>query len=116
MIVFTAFTDDEYWTSGSESDCPLKYFWCSKDAEFVKSQVSWKSNHPDPNFGSCVHAQIIKNDPKPIIEMGTSACNEKKRFVCEIRQTGTTTKGLTLECMALWDVTAGIYSAIKESF
>jgi len=107
-LEFSAFTDDEYWTSGSDSDCPSNYFWCSKEAQFVKSQVFWKAKHPDPAIGNCVHVQVAINDTKQNLEMGTSSCADEKYFVCEVRQVGTTGRGLALECMALWDITEGI--------
>jgi hypothetical protein len=94
-----------YWTSGSDLDCPKRFFWCSKESEFINAQVSWKSGHPDSNSGACVHAEVGKN----ITFLATSDCSARLNFVCETRKKGTDFEGLTFECMDLYDVSDGVY-------
>jgi hypothetical protein len=101
-------TDGDYWTSGTDAECPDQFNWCSKEAPFVKSQIPWKPGHPSASEGDCVYVQI-KNGSQNGTVFGTSACGEKKRFVCEMRQKGTEGRALAVECMSLWDVTEGIF-------
>jgi hypothetical protein len=56
-----------------------------------------------------VHVQI-KNGTQNGTVLGTSDCNERKKFVCEMRQKGAEGRALAVECMALWDVTEGFNS------
>jgi len=99
--------DDEYWTSGTDLDCPDKYFWCSKESEFSAFQTTWKSGHPDASAGDCVHVQVA-NGTDGMSPFGSSNCSEKKQYFCEVRQRGTPGRALAVECMALWDVSEGI--------
>jgi len=88
-------------------DCPDKYYWCSKENNFAQSQVAWKPGHPAA--GDCVYVQI-KNGSQNAQNMtvfGTSACTEKKSYVCEVQTKGTVGRVLAVECMALYDVTEG---------
>jgi hypothetical protein len=100
--------DGDYWTSGTDAECPNTYFWCSKESLFVKSQIPWKAGHPSASAGDCVHVQI-KNGSQNGTVFGTSACSEKKRYVCEVRQSGTQGRALAVECMSLYDVTEGTH-------
>jgi len=97
--------DGDYWTSGTDFECPNTYFWCSKETEIVMSEISWKPGHPDAAAGDCIHVQI-KNGSKSGV-FGTSDCSSKKNYVCEVRQKGTKGRSLAVECMALWDVSEG---------
>jgi hypothetical protein len=92
-----------YWTSGSDLDCPNKFFWCSKESEFAEGQVPWQSGHPDSNAGDCVHAEIGKD-----VLFATNNCSTELNFVCETRKKGTDFQGLTFECMDFWDVSEGL--------
>jgi len=98
--------DGEYWTSGTDANCSNKFYWCSKDAEFAGTQITWQAGHPDEAAGDCVHIQTITGtvDASPF---GTSNCSQKKEYFCEVRQKGTTGRALAVECMSLWDVTEG---------
>jgi hypothetical protein len=106
-------SDGDYWTSGTDVDCPDKFTWCSKEAQFASSQVQWKSGHP--STGDCVHVQI-RNGSQNGTVFGTSDCGEKFNFVCEMRQKGTEGRALAVECMALWDVTEGIVTRWVSNF
>jgi hypothetical protein len=101
-------SDGDYWTSGTDAECPDNYFWCSKDSKFTASQIAWQTGHPSASEGDCVHVQV-KNGSQNGTVLGTSNCNEKKLYVCEIRQKGTEGRALAVECMSLWDVTEGFY-------
>jgi hypothetical protein len=96
----------DYWTSGSDISCPNKFFWCSRESEFIKSQVIWKAGHPDTSKGDCVHAEVGKGAANETL-LATSNCSTQLNYVCETRKKGTDFEGLTIECMALWDVTEG---------
>jgi hypothetical protein len=96
----------DYWTSGTDSECPEKFTWCSKEAQFASSQVTWKTGHPS-TAGDCVYVQI-KNGTQNGTVFGTSDCNERKKFVCEVRHKGAEGRALAVECMALWDITEGL--------
>jgi hypothetical protein len=100
-------SSDDYWTSGSDLNCSNKFFWCSKEAEFIKTQVSWKAGHPDANAGDCVHAEVRKSVTNETL-LAASNCSRKLYYVCETRHKGTEFKGLTIECMSLWDVSEGL--------
>jgi len=103
--------DGDYWTSGTDEECPDKYFWCSKESDFIKNQVSWKPGHPDSTIGDCVYVQV-RNGTKNGTVFGTGGCGEKKNYVCEMRQKGTEGRALAVECMSLWDVTEGNFIKI----
>jgi len=98
--------DGDYWTSGTDFECPNTFFWCSKEAEFVPSEIAWKPGHPDAAAGDCVHVQV-RNLTKNMSLLATSSCSELKNYICEVRQKGTKGKAMSAECMALWDVTEG---------
>jgi hypothetical protein len=91
-----------YWTSGSDFECPNKYFWCSKESEIIGAEVSWKSGQPASKAGDCVYAEIGNGTV-----LATGDCGTELHFVCEIRKKGTEFQGLTFECMELWDVSEG---------
>jgi hypothetical protein len=97
-------SEGDYWTSGTDADCPDRFMWCSKDSHFASSQVQWKAGHPAT--GDCVHVQI-RNGSHNATVLGTSDCGEKLNFVCEMRKRGTEADSLMSECMALWDVSDG---------
>jgi hypothetical protein len=88
--------------------CPDRFFWCSKEEEFIKSQVSWKAGHPDATAGDCVYAAINQNGVNETL-LATSDCSKKLKYVCETRKKGTKFQGLTFECMDLWDVSEGAF-------
>jgi hypothetical protein len=100
---------DNYWTSGSDFNCSNNFYWCSKEAEFIKTQVSWKAGHPDESVGDCVHAEVRKDASNETL-LATSNCSTKLNYICETRHKGTEFQGLTIECMALWDVSEGLQS------
>jgi len=104
--------DGDFWTSGTDFECPNTYFWCSKETEIVPSEISWKPGHPDASTGDCVHVQI-KNGTKDVAPLGISDCSEKKNYICEVRKKGTKGRSLSLECMELWDVSEGTTIKLK---
>jgi hypothetical protein len=101
-----AVQDGEYWTSGTDLDCPGKYFWCSSGMSFNNLNIPWIDGHPDSSAGDCVYVNI-KNSSSNRTAVGTGDCSLAKHFVCETRYKGTELQGMTTECMELWDVKQG---------
>ncbi|XP_059482855.1 uncharacterized protein LOC132201014 [Neocloeon triangulifer] len=93
----------DYWTSGTDQNCPDKFHWCSAQKNFLKNEIRWKSGHPDPNF-DCVMANF-NSSLANFTELATANCSVPKKFVCEIRQKNTARLALQEECAALWNVT-----------
>jgi hypothetical protein len=105
-----AISNGDYWTSGSDLNCENKFFWCSKESEFVKSQVLWKAGHPDANAGDCVYVEVRKGAENGTV-LATNDCSQKLHYVCETRKRASKFDGLTFECMDLWDVSEGLQNA-----
>lgn len=102
--------EDEFWTSALSSGCGKSgHGWCTRyEANVQPAQVSWLSGHPNAALGACVHANVRNaSGENATTQIGSSNCLENMRFVCEVRQRGTTGHSLTVECMAIWDITEG---------
>jgi hypothetical protein len=101
-----------YWTSASDLNCPNKFFWCSKQSEIIKSQMAWKTGHPDANAGDCVHAEVGSLENETVL--ATSTCSMSMMYVCETRKKGTEFERLTFECKDLWKISEGLYRQFKS--
>jgi hypothetical protein len=101
-------SNGDYWTSGSDQGCSNKFYWCSKGSEFIRTQIPWKSGHPDTIAGDCVYAEVRKGAVNGTL-LATCDCSKKMNYVCETRKKGTDFQGLTFECMDLWEVSEGMF-------
>ncbi|XP_065340561.1 uncharacterized protein LOC135939885 [Cloeon dipterum] len=90
---------DVFWTSGTDLDCKGNYRWCSVDRAFVKSEVRWANIKPIVKSERCVTIQM--SDMETNTALQTADCSAIKRFVCEVRQSGTTVQSIQDECIDL---------------
>jgi Lectin C-type domain len=72
----------EFWTSGTDKDCPGKFHWCANDRILLPSEAIWKSGHPSEN-GDCVYL-VSAVGPMNASHVANDDCNAKKRFLCEV--------------------------------
>jgi Lectin C-type domain len=72
----------EFWTSGTDKDCPGKFHWCANDRILLSSETIWKSGHPS-EAGDCVYL-VSSVGPMNESYLANADCNAKKRFLCEV--------------------------------
>ncbi|XP_065346726.1 uncharacterized protein LOC135943983 [Cloeon dipterum] len=89
----------EFWTSGTDMDCEGNYRWCSVDRAFLKHEINWAAGEPNSNRGHCVTTKTTGQATSTTLQ--TSECTAKKRYICEVRQSGTTVEAVQKECIAL---------------
>jgi hypothetical protein len=73
----------DFWTSGSDAGCKGNFKWCSVDRAFDKDVVDWAKGQPDLKKGDCVCIKI--NETRNHFLFYTAKCENKKRFICEVR-------------------------------
>jgi Lectin C-type domain len=110
----------DYWTSGSQKDCPGKVSWCSLDRPVRSENLSWASTHD----GDCVS---VKYGPNATSTFTKTACDKQMPFICEVnvllaafssqfkckiiqvQNKGTFGEALQAECMEIWDISVGVF-------
>ncbi|XP_059474381.1 uncharacterized protein LOC132196029 [Neocloeon triangulifer] len=95
----------DFWTSGSDKDCDGRYRWCSIERDFISRDVNWKSGAPDSIAGDCVSVNF-SNTTANQSTYATNNCSKELLFICEVRNTGTTSDALQKECMEIWNVSS----------
>jgi hypothetical protein len=70
--------DLDYWTSGSQKDCPGRLSWCSLERPMRSRNLSW-SNNPD---GDCVTVQYRANGSSLFTKTN---CDKELPFICEVK-------------------------------
>jgi hypothetical protein len=89
---------------GTDSGCPGKWHWCSTHREFHSRERFWHADEPSGQY----HCAFFRNkEGNESSTMGTADCATEMRFLCDVRQEGTT--GLThqQECIETWNITTG---------
>jgi beta-xylosidase len=71
----------QFWTSGTDLNCPGKYHWCARGRDFSPKEVTWASGHPDSSKGECVTVEMKANSSV----LKTANCNSNFSYVCEVR-------------------------------
>ncbi|CAB3386814.1 Hypothetical predicted protein [Cloeon dipterum] len=89
----------DWWLSGTDLNCESNFHWCSIDRGFVSSEVAWKSGHPKVGF-DCVYLEARNGS----MLLATDNCDEKKKFLCEVRKKGTSGIAMQRECAETWDI------------
>jgi len=72
----------EFWTSGTDKDCPGKFHWCANDRILLPSETIWTSGNPSES-GDCVYL-VSAVGTMNASYVGNDDCNAKKRFICEV--------------------------------
>jgi hypothetical protein len=68
----------DYWTSGSQKDCPGKLSWCSLERPVRSRNLSWAYSHG----GDCVS---VKYGPNAISSTFTNtSCDKELQYICEV--------------------------------
>ena len=68
----------DYWTSGSQKDCPGKMSWCSLRRPMRNRNLSWASS----SDGDCVS---VKYGPNATSTFTKTACDKTLPFICEVK-------------------------------
>ncbi|XP_065346446.1 uncharacterized protein LOC135943712 [Cloeon dipterum] len=89
----------DWWLSGTDLNCESNFHWCSNDRGFVSSEIAWKSGHPKAGF-DCVYLEARNGS----MLLATDNCDEKKKFLCEVRKKGTSGIAMQRECAETWDI------------
>jgi len=77
----------EVWTAGRDTrEDPGKYIWCSQRLrDYVKADLYWKEIPAGQN-NSCVYLDLGKAGTKNDYQkLGFADCNQRKKFLCEVR-------------------------------
>jgi len=91
-FIFIVTLDDrlvgEVWTAGRDTEKSAgKYRWCSNLLnDYVKQDLYWKES-PAGKKDSCIYLDFgaavdKKDDPK----LGFANCEQRKKFLCEVRK------------------------------
>jgi hypothetical protein len=119
----------DFWTSGTQKDCPGKLAWCSLDRPVRSRNLSWAST----SDGDCVS---VKYGPNATSTFTKTACDKQLLYICEVyflvftrcsllikniqvHNKGTFAQALQAECMAVWDISIGtkfLYFLKKNQF
>ena len=67
----------DYWTSGSQKDCPGKMSWCSLERPVRNQNLSWASS----GDGDCVS---VKYGPNATSTFTKTDCEKQLPFICEV--------------------------------
>jgi Lectin C-type domain len=67
----------DYWTSGSQKECPGKMSWCSLQRPVLNQNLSWASN----GDGDCVS---VKYGPNATSTFTKTDCEKQLPFICEV--------------------------------
>jgi Lectin C-type domain len=65
----------DYWTSGTQKDCPGKMVWCSLDRPVRNRKLNWATSHD----GDCVSVTYGPN-----ATYTKTACDKQLLFICEV--------------------------------
>jgi hypothetical protein len=74
-----------YWTAGTNKDCPGQWSWCGTEPlESLSDELKWEKGQPDNKGGKeeCLHLRFIKNATGTIIT--DRNCSFKYIFACEV--------------------------------
>ncbi|CAB3388245.1 Hypothetical predicted protein [Cloeon dipterum] len=68
----------DFWVSGMDLGCVSNFRWCSRNQDFVDSELKWKAGHPKAGL-NCVYLEVRDQS----VMLATASCTEKKDFLCE---------------------------------
>jgi hypothetical protein len=71
----------DYWTSGTQKDCPGKLSWCSLDRPVRSRNLSWAATED----GDCVS---VKYGPNATSTFTKTDCNTNLTYICEVKFIG----------------------------
>jgi hypothetical protein len=74
----------DFWTSGTSKGCPGLYQWCPSRKLDI-SEAKWQLGHPNSTEENCIFVNYQDKLSGGNSSLGTSKCDQKKRFVCEAR-------------------------------
>jgi hypothetical protein len=117
LLEHKAVQNVEYWTSGTQRECPGKLHWCSIDRKLQSRKFTWGGKED----GECVS---VKYGPNQNSTFAKSACDQRFNFICEVfcfvgvavtfspinekaHNKGTMAEALQGECMDVWNITIG---------
>ncbi|CAB3386063.1 Hypothetical predicted protein [Cloeon dipterum] len=92
--------DGDFWVSGTDLGCVSNFRWCSRNQDFVDSELKWKAGHPKAGL-NCVYLEVRNKS----VLLATASCAEKKDFLCEVRKKNSYQKAMQAECAETWDIT-----------
>ncbi|CAB3388505.1 Hypothetical predicted protein [Cloeon dipterum] len=98
---FAPATFGDFWISGTNVDCPSTFRWCSRNLDFIDSELKWKAGHPVSGLG-CVYLEVRNGS----VLLATADCSENKTFLCDIRKNQTSQKAMQAECANIWNITS----------
>jgi len=68
----------DFWTSGSQKECPGKMSWCSLERPMRNRNLSWASS----SDGDCVS---VKYGPNATSTFTKTSCEKQLAFICEVK-------------------------------
>lgn len=68
----------DFWTSGTQKDCPGKLSWCSIDRKYKNRNSTWTGS----DSGECVSIRYGQNNTSAFSK---NACDQRFNFICEVR-------------------------------
>jgi hypothetical protein len=75
---YRAVHNQDYWTSGTQKDCPGKMSWCSLDRPVRSRNLSWSAS----SDGDCI---AVKYGPNATSTFTKTACEKQLPFICEVK-------------------------------
>ncbi|CAB3388244.1 Hypothetical predicted protein [Cloeon dipterum] len=84
--------DGDFWVSGTDLGCVSNFRWCSRNQDFVDSELKWKAGHPKAGL-NCVYLEVRNKS----VLLATASCAEKKDFLCEVRKKNSYQKAMQAE-------------------
>jgi len=79
ILAFKNLKGREFWTSGTDQDCPGKFKWCSNDKDFVPAEINWKKGHPQ---SGCTYLELQSTSNATVL--ATADSTQQKLFLCEV--------------------------------
>jgi hypothetical protein len=109
MLDLNGVDDEDYWVYGTDTGVPGNFHWCSNWREFEPNEIAWAPGEPNSQF----HCVYLKNMGVNKSVLATADCDEKKKFLCDVRKKGTGAMAQQQECKEIWGIkdSRNIYSA-----
>ncbi|XP_065345464.1 uncharacterized protein LOC135943002 [Cloeon dipterum] len=98
---FAPTTFGDFWISGTNVDCPSTFRWCSRNLDFIDSELKWKAGHPKDGL-NCVFLEVRNGS----VLLASADCAENKTFLCDVRKNQTSQKAMQAECAGIWNITS----------
>jgi hypothetical protein len=92
--------NEDYWVYGTDSGTPGKFHWCSTGKKFEPREIAWAPGEPKNGL----HCVYLKNKGVNQTVLATADCDTEKKFLCDVRKTGTHGKSMQQECVEIWGI------------